>query len=74
MLAGALLHSQGIVRLNCRMAAGRGVYMAIGWRIGLGLTDRCFYGAAAIAANLVSIFALMAICAAMAWGMATTCG
>ncbi len=44
--------------------------MAIGLAYWARFDRQVFYGAAAIAANLIVNFALMAICAAMAWGMA----
>ncbi|VDZ80117.1 Putative transport protein [Salmonella bongori] len=57
MLAGALLHSHGIIEIELPEWLLAVAYMAIGWRIGLGF-DRTgfFYGAAAIAANLIVQF------------------
>ncbi|NRJ80061.1 AbrB family transcriptional regulator [Salmonella enterica subsp. enterica serovar Typhi] len=71
MLAGALLHSQGIIEIELPEWLLAVAYMAIGWRIGLGFDRQVFFMALRpLPQILLSIFALMAICAAMAWGMA----
>ncbi len=44
-------------------------YMAIGWRIGLGFDKQILLRALTAARILLSIFALLAICAGMAWGL-----
>nr|VUD24899.1 Putative transport protein [Salmonella sp. NCTC 7297] len=57
MLAGALLHSHGIIEIELPEWLLAMAYMAIGWRIGLGFDKQVFfYGAAAIAANLIFNF------------------
>lgn len=57
MLAGAILHSQGIIEIELPEWLLAVAYMAIGWRIGLGFDRQVFfYGAAAIAANLIVNF------------------
>ncbi|XPE24249.1 hypothetical protein ACNKHM_03285 [Shigella sonnei] len=43
-------------------------YMAIGWRIGLGFDKQNIAAACSRWQILLSIFALLAICAGMAWG------
>lgn len=71
MLAGALLHSHGIIEIELPEWLLAVAYMAIGWRIGLGFDKQVFFMALRpLPQILFSIFALMAICAAMAWGMA----
>ncbi|MCF9624353.1 AbrB family transcriptional regulator, partial [Vibrio parahaemolyticus] len=71
MLAGAILHSQGIIEIELPEWLLAVAYMAIGWRIGLGFDRQVFFMALRpLPQILLSIFALMAICAAMAWGMA----
>ncbi|EDU9327674.1 AbrB family transcriptional regulator, partial [Salmonella enterica subsp. enterica] len=71
MLAGALLHSHGIIEIELPEWLLAMAYMAIGWRIGLGFDKQVFFMALRpLPQILFSIFALMAICAAMAWGMA----
>lgn len=71
MLAGALLHSHGIIEIELPEWLLAVAYMAIGWRIGLGFDRQVFFMALRpLPQILFSIFALMAICAAMAWGMA----
>lgn len=70
MLAGALLHSQGIIEIELPEWLLAVAYMAIGWRIGLGFDRQVFLWRCVLPQILLSIFALMAICAAMAWGMA----
>ncbi|MCO1612975.1 AbrB family transcriptional regulator, partial [Escherichia coli] len=45
-------------------------YMAIGWRIGLGFDKQILLRALRpLPQILLSIFALLAICAGMAWGL-----
>ncbi|EDV0263367.1 AbrB family transcriptional regulator [Salmonella enterica subsp. salamae] len=71
MVAGALLHSHGIIEIELPEWLLAVAYMAIGWRIGLGFDKQVFFMALRpLPQILFSIFALMAICAAMAWGMA----
>ncbi|EBI9843223.1 AbrB family transcriptional regulator [Salmonella enterica] len=65
MLAGALLHSQGIIEIELPEWLLAVAYMAIGWRIGLGFDRQVFFMALRpLPQILLSIFALMA------WGMA----
>lgn len=71
MLAGAVLHSGGIVEIELPEWLLAAAYMAIGWRIGLGFDKQVFFMALRpLPQILASIFALLAICAAMAWGLA----
>lgn len=57
MVAGALLHSHGIIEIELPEWLLAVAYMAIGWRIGLGFDKQVFfYGAAAIAANFIFNF------------------
>lgn len=71
MLAGAVLHSGGIIEIELPEWLLAAAYMAIGWRIGLGFDKQVFFMALRpLPQILASIFALLAICAAMAWGLA----
>lgn len=71
MLAGALLHTSGIMVIELPEWLLAIAYMAIGWRIGLGFDKQVFFMALRpLPQILASIFALMGICAAMAWGLA----
>lgn len=71
MLAGALLHSGGLMVIELPEWLLAMAYMAIGWRIGLGFDKQVFFMALRpLPQILASIFSLMAICAAMAWGLA----
>lgn len=71
MLAGALLHTSGTMVIELPEWLLAIAYMAIGWRIGLGFDKQVFFMALRpLPQILASIFSLMAICAAMAWGLA----
>ena len=71
MLAGALLHSGGMMVIELPEWLLAMAYMAIGWRIGLGFDKQVFFMALRpLPQILASVFTLMAICAAMAWGLA----
>lgn len=71
MLAGAVLHSGGIIEIELPEWLLAAAYMAIGWRIGLGFDKQVLFMALRpLPQILASIFALLAICAAMAWGLA----
>ncbi|MDA8477917.1 AbrB family transcriptional regulator [Citrobacter sp. Awk 4] len=71
MLVGAVLHSGGIIEIELPEWLLAAAYMAIGWRIGLGFDRQVFFMALRpLPQILLSIFALMAICAVMAWGLA----
>ncbi|HFZ8993681.1 TPA: AbrB family transcriptional regulator [Citrobacter freundii] len=70
MLAGALLHAGGLMVIELPEWLLAIAYMAIGWRIGLGFDKKVFFMALRpLPQILASIFALLAICAAMAWGL-----
>ncbi len=56
MLAGALLHSQGIIEIELPEWLLAVAYMAIGWRIGLGFDRQVFLWRCGIAANLIVNF------------------
>ncbi|EAW1721360.1 AbrB family transcriptional regulator [Salmonella enterica subsp. indica] len=71
MLAGALLNAGGVMVIELPEWLLAIAYMAIGWQIGLGFDKKIFLMALRpLPQILLSIFSLMAICAAMAWGMA----
>lgn len=56
MLAGALLHSQGIIEIELPEWLLAVAYMAIGWRIGLGFDRQVFLWRCVFAANLIVNF------------------
>ncbi|ABV13562.1 TPA: AbrB family transcriptional regulator [Citrobacter koseri] len=71
MIVGAWLHAGGMIVIELPEWLLAIAYMAIGWRIGLGFDRQVFFMALRpLPQILASIFALMAICAAMAWGLA----
>ena len=71
MLAGAVLHASGVMVIELPEWLLAIAYMIIGWQIGLGFDKQVFFMALRpLPQILVSIFALLAICAAMAWGLA----
>lgn len=71
MLAGALLQAGGMVVIELPEWLLAMAYMAIGWQIGLGFDKKVFFMAMRpLPQILLSIFALLAICGAMAWGLA----
>lgn len=71
MLAGALLNAGGVMVIELPEWLLAIAYMAIGWQIGLGFDKQIFFMALRpLPQILLSIFSLMAICAAMAWGLA----
>lgn len=71
MLAGALLNAGGVMVIELPEWLLAIAYMAIGWQIGLGFDKQIFLMALRpLPQILLSIFSLMAICAAMAWGLA----
>lgn len=71
MLAGALLNASGVMVIELPEWLLAIAYMAIGWQIGLGFDKQIFLTALRpLPQILLSIFSLMAICAAMAWGLA----
>ncbi|MEG2990416.1 MAG: AbrB family transcriptional regulator [Citrobacter sp.] len=71
MLAGALLNAGGVMVIELPEWLLAMAYMAIGWQIGLGFDKQIFLMALhPLPQILLSIFSLMAICAAMAWGLA----
>ena len=71
MLAGALLNANGVMVIELPEWLLAVAYMAIGWQIGLGFDKQIFFMALRpLPQILLSIFSLMAICAAMAWGLA----
>lgn len=70
MLAGALLHSGEYITIELPEWLLALAYMAIGWRIGLGFDKQILQRALRpLPQILLSIFALLAICAGMAWGL-----
>ena len=71
MPAGAVLHASGVMVIELPEWLLAIAYMIIGWQIGLGFDKQVFFMALRpLPQILVSIFALLAICAAMAWGLA----
>ncbi|MTH44946.1 AbrB family transcriptional regulator [Intestinirhabdus alba] len=71
MLAGALLHAGGIMVIEIPEWLLAIAYIAIGWRIGLGFDRQVLFVALRpLPQILLSILFLMAVCAAMAWGLA----
>ncbi|HGW3731575.1 TPA: AbrB family transcriptional regulator [Citrobacter freundii] len=71
MLVGALLNASGVMVIELPEWLLAIAYMAIGWQIGLGFDKQIFLMALRpLPQILLSIFSLMAICAAMAWGLA----
>ena len=71
MLGGALLNASGVMVIELPEWLLAIAYMAIGWQIGLGFDKQIFLMALRpLPQILLSIFSLMAICAAMAWGLA----
>lgn len=68
MLVGALLHASGVMVIELPEWLLAIAYMLIGWQIGLGFDKQVFFMALRpLPQILLSIFALLAICAAMAW-------
>ena len=71
MLVGALLNASGVMVIELPEWLLAIAYMSIGWQIGLGFDKQIFLMALRpLPQILLSIFSLMAICAAMAWGLA----
>lgn len=69
MLAGAVLQSGQLITIELPEWLLAMAYMAIGWRIGLGFDKQILLRALRpLPQILLSIFALLAICAGMAWG------
>ncbi len=69
MLAGAVLQSGQLITIELPEWLLAMAYMAIGWRIGLGFDKQILLWALRpLPQILLSIFALLAICAGMAWG------
>ena len=66
MLAGAVLQSGQLITIELPEWLLAMAYMAIGWRIGLGF-DVTLCGTTP--ATCLIVFALLAICAGMAWGL-----
>lgn len=70
MLAGAVLQSGQLITIELPEWLLAMAYMAIGWRIGLGFDKQILLRALRpLPQILLSIFALLAICAGMAWGL-----
>ncbi|CAM4225916.1 AbrB family transcriptional regulator [Shigella sp. FC3196] len=70
MLAGAVLQSGQLITIELPEWLLAMAYMAIGWRIGLGFGKQILLRALRpLPQILLSIFALLAICAGMAWGL-----
>ncbi|MED9501838.1 AbrB family transcriptional regulator [Escherichia marmotae] len=70
MLAGAVLQSGEFITIELPEWLLAIAYMAIGWRIGLGFDKQILLRALRpLPQILLSIFALLAICAGMAWGL-----
>ncbi|NCB88357.1 MAG: AbrB family transcriptional regulator, partial [Gammaproteobacteria bacterium] len=71
MLVGAMLNASGVMVIELPEWLLAIAYMSIGWQIGLGFDKQIFLMALRpLPQILLSIFSLMAICAAMAWGLA----
>lgn len=74
MLAGALLNAGGVMVIELPEWLLAIAYMAIGWQIGTGFDKQIFLMALRpLPQILLSIFSLMAICAAMAGDWRITC-
>ncbi|MFO6427359.1 AbrB family transcriptional regulator [Escherichia coli] len=73
MLAGAVLQSGQLITIELPEWLLAMAYMAIGWRIGLGFDKQILLRALRAPQILLSIFALLAICAGMAWGLVPGC-
>lgn len=70
MLTGAFLQSGEIITIEMPEWLLALAYMGIGWRIGLGFDKQILLRALRpLPQILASIFALLAICAGMAWGL-----
>ena len=70
LLAGAVLQSGQLITIELPEWLLAMAYMAIGWRIGLGFDKQILLRALRpLPQILLSIFALLAICAGMAWGL-----
>ncbi len=70
MLAGAVLQSGQLITIELPEWLLAMAYMAIGWRIGLRFNKPIFLRALRpLPQILVGFFALLAICAGMAWGL-----
>ena len=70
ILAGAVLQSGQLITIELPEWLLAMAYMAIGWRIGLGFDKQILLRALRpLPQILLSIFALLAICAGMAWGL-----